>query len=63
MPICVQTGLHLCCLQMHKISFIMMRFQSFHSSRHGLQRRMISVDNFFVFLRLLFFALFLLYVT
>ena len=31
--------------------------------QHGLQRRMISVDNFFVFLRLLFFAVLLLYVT
>ena len=30
---------------------------------HGVQRRMISVVNFFVFLRLLFFALLLLYVT
>ena len=30
---------------------------------HGVQHRMISVDNFFVFLRLLFFALLLLYVT
>ena len=30
---------------------------------HGVQRRMISVVNFFVFLRSLFFALFLLYVT
>ena len=30
---------------------------------HGVQRRMISVDNFFVFLRFLFFALLLLYVT
>ena len=31
---------------------------------HEVQRRMISVDNFFVFLRLiLFFALLLLYVT
>ena len=29
---------------------------------HGVQRRMISVDYFFVFLRLLFFALLLLYV-
>ena len=29
----------------------------------GVQRRIISVDNFFVFLRLLFFALLLLYVT
>ena len=29
---------------------------------HGVQHRMISVDNFFVFLRLLFFALLLLYV-
>ena len=28
---------------------------------HGVQRRMISVDNFFVFLKLLFFALLLLY--
>ena len=28
---------------------------------HGVQRRMISVDNFFVFLRLLFFAVLLLY--
>ena len=33
------------------------------SSKHGVQRRMISVDNFFVFLRLLFFALLMLYVT
>ena len=32
-------------------------------SWHGVQRRMISVDIFFVFLRLLFFALLLLYVT
>ena len=31
--------------------------------QHGVQRRMISVDNFFVFLRLLFFAVLLLYVT
>ena len=31
--------------------------------RSGVQRRMISVDNFFVFLRLLFFALLLLYAT
>ena len=30
---------------------------------HGVQRRMISVDNCFVFLRLLFFAVLLLYVT
>ena len=30
---------------------------------HGAQRRMISVDNFFVFLRLLCFALLLQYVT
>ena len=30
---------------------------------HRVQRRMISVVNFFVFLRLLFFALLLLYVT
>ena len=33
------------------------------NNRHGVQRRMISVDNFFVFLRLLFFALLLLYAT
>ena len=33
------------------------------STSHGVQRRMISVDNFFVFLRLLFFALLLLYET
>ena len=31
--------------------------------QHGVQGRMISVDNFFVFLTLLFFALLLLYVT
>ena len=31
--------------------------------RHGVQSRMISVVKFFVFLRLLFFALLLLYVT
>ena len=37
----------------------MMRFLKLH----GVQRRMISVDNFFVFLRLLFFALLLLYET
>ena len=30
---------------------------------HGVQHRRISVDNFFVFLRLLFFALLLLYVA
>ena len=30
---------------------------------HGVQRRMISVDSFFVFLRLLSFALLLLYET
>ena len=30
---------------------------------HGVQNRMISVDNFFVFLRLLFFAVLLLYLT
>ena len=30
---------------------------------HGVQRKIISVDNFFVFLRLLFFALLLLFVT
>ena len=30
---------------------------------HGVQRRMNSVDNFFVFLRLLFLAVLLLYVT
>ena len=29
----------------------------------GVQRRMISIDNFFVFLRLLFFAVLLLYET
>ena len=33
------------------------------NSTHGVQRRMISVDNFFVFLRLLFFAVLLLYET
>ena len=33
------------------------------NSRHGVQRRMISVDKFFVLLRLLFFALLLLYET
>ena len=32
-------------------------------SVHRVQRRMISVDNFFVFFKLLFFALLLLYVT
>ena len=37
------------------------RFDSVTS--HGVQRRMISVVIFFVFLRLLFFALLLLYVT
>ena len=30
---------------------------------HGVQRKMISVDIFFIFLRLLFFALLLLFVT
>ena len=33
------------------------------SGNHGVQRRLISVVNFFVFLRLLCFALLLLYVT
>ena len=39
--------------------------KTFQSSQqnHGVQRRMILVDNFFVFLRLLFFAVLLLYVT
>ena len=32
-------------------------------TKHGVQRRMISVETFFVFLRLLFSALLLLYVT
>ena len=32
-----------------------------HQLYHKVQRRMISVDNFFVFLRLLFFAVLLLY--
>ena len=32
-------------------------------SSHGVQRRMIPVDNFFVFLRLFVCALLLLYVT
>ena len=35
----------------------------FNDFYHGVQRRMISVVNFFVFLRLLFFTLLLLYVT
>ena len=39
------------------------RFLRHEAHMHGVQRRMISVDNFFVFLRLLFFALLLLYVT
>ena len=34
-----------------------------HHYRHGVYRNMISVVIFFVFLRLLFFALLLLYVT
>ena len=34
-----------------------------HWLYHGVQRGMISVDNFFVFLRLLLFGLLLLYVT
>ena len=38
-------------------------FSARSSHMHGVQRRMISVDNFFVFLGLLFFALLLLYVT
>ena len=37
--------------------------QAHHSLLHEVQRRMISVVNYFVFLRLLFFALLLLYVT
>ena len=36
---------------------------SYCCDKHGVQRKMISVDNFFVFLRLLFFALLMLYVT
>ena len=38
-------------------------FSAVNHLYHGVQRRMISVDNFFVFLRLLFFALLLLFVT
>ena len=49
-------------LLMRKNSFKMRLIQSAHK-KHGVQRRMILVDNFFVFLRLLFFALLLLYVT
>ena len=37
--------------------------QTRRDNYHEVQRRLISVDNFFVFLRLLFFALLLLYVT
>ena len=33
-----------------------------HTLSHGVKRRMISEDNFLVFLRLLFFAVLLLYV-
>ena len=39
------------------------RFRPLVFPGHGVQRRMISVDNFFVLLRLLFFAVMLLYVT
>ena len=37
--------------------------EGYLSLDHGVQRRMISVNNFFVCLRLLFFALLLLYET
>ena len=37
--------------------------QQLWAQSDGVQRRMISVDNFFVFLILLFFALLLLYMT
>ena len=36
---------------------------NYWTHNHGVQRRMISVDNFFVYLRFLIFALMLLYVT
>ena len=38
-------------------------FLFLHIYIHGVQRRMISMDNFFVFLRIFFFALLLLNVT
>ena len=46
-----------------KQTLVLFLESSNHETRHGVQHRMISVDNFFVFLRLLFFALLLLYVT
>ena len=46
--------------KIHKIEqFLCMAMRAYH----GVQRRMISVDNVFVFLRLLFFTLLLLYET
>ena len=44
-------------------NYVELVFILFFLKKHGVQRRMISVDIFFVFLRLLFFALWLLYVT
>ena len=43
--------------------YVSFYFNAFRTIKHGAQRRMISVDNFFVNLRFLFFALLLLYVT
>ena len=45
------------------LAFNMYELNKLTHSLHGVQHRMISVDNFFVFLILLFFALLLLYET
>ena len=45
------------------MSYLVKQSEAMGPGIHGVKRRMISVDNFFVFLRLLFFALLLLYGT
>ena len=52
-----------CIRRPHHPDVLPVRVRFGFSVRHGVQRRMISVDNFSVFLRLLVFALLLLYVT
>ena len=70
---CVLLHQSLCCFQLptsaqYNIGYVtrnlaLASVNNKDAEYHGVQRRMISVDNFFVFLRLLFFAVLLLYAT
>ena len=52
-----------CCVHKNCLNEALRWFLQVPTIYHWVQRRMISVNHFFVFLRLLFFALLLLYVT